>query len=233
MCATISCNDTSPPVSSCTASMRATGIPFVRHWVTAEMDMSKCIATSVGLPRSPSSHSGKFMAQSLAKSKPWRQVFPKPFLFSIGYMSDQSRREALIHFVDNVLQGGRPTFVKRCGRTKGRASQYFDEKQPFGERAAKRLALKFGLPPDYFNLSPSEAEAMMIHQSLTEDDRESWLKMGRHYMERASRTSDKVPEAPYDYLKQGDRRARGVVHRPPLGGKDRRHNGGTHDGGKS
>lgn len=34
--------------------------------------------------------------------------------------------------------------------TKGRVSQLFDERQPFGERAASSLAQRFGLPADHF-----------------------------------------------------------------------------------
>lgn len=40
--------------------------------------------------------------------------------------------------------------MQRTGLTHGRVSQLFDERQPFGEAAARNLAERLGLAPDYF-----------------------------------------------------------------------------------
>lgn len=51
---------------------------------------------------------------------------------------------------------GRSKFMRDSGRygqeplTKGRVSQLFDDREAFGERAARGLAERFGLPSDYF-----------------------------------------------------------------------------------
>lgn len=91
---------------------------------------------------------------SLDQTKPQHQAHPKPLVFSIGLaMNDQMRRERLLALVEREFGGdkGRLTRVLTSrGMTKGRVSQLFDERQPFGERAAENLARKLGKVADYF-----------------------------------------------------------------------------------
>lgn len=51
---------------------------------------------------------------------------------------------ARARFMADSARSGEPAY------TKGRVSQLFDERQPFGERAASSLAQRLGLPADYF-----------------------------------------------------------------------------------
>lgn len=82
-------------------------------------------------------------------------------MFSIPFAMRDDRRRA--RFVAWFLQTykedsafARARFMADSARrgdpayTKGRVSQLFDERQPFGERAAASLAQRFGLPADYF-----------------------------------------------------------------------------------
>ena len=48
----------------------------------------------------------------------------------------------------------RARFIRDAQITKGRASQYFDESYPFGEKAARNLAVKLDLPEDAFLHDP-------------------------------------------------------------------------------
>lgn len=58
------------------------------------------------------------------------------------------------HYTDDAA--GRAKFMRDSaalgykGLTKGRVSQYFDERQPFGELAGRNVALRFGLKEDFF-----------------------------------------------------------------------------------
>jgi hypothetical protein len=62
------------------------------------------------------------------------------------------RRERFIAYFNGPLRGSRSKLMERTGLTPGRVSQLFDEKQAFGERAARNLAESLGLPGDYFEV---------------------------------------------------------------------------------
>jgi hypothetical protein len=59
---------------------------------------------------------------------------------------------ARARFMADSARRGEPAY------TKGRVSQLFDERQPFGERAASSLAQRFGLPADYFEHDAPESD---------------------------------------------------------------------------
>lgn len=61
-----------------------------------------------------------------------------------------ARRARLTHLFETTFKGDRAKFMKATGLTKGRITQLFDPKEPFGELAARRLAEQLGLRPDYF-----------------------------------------------------------------------------------
>jgi hypothetical protein len=65
-------------------------------------------------------------------------------------MVNKRRQRFLDYFNGPPLKGSREALIRRTEYTKGRISQFFNEKQPFGERAASELAQRLGLPPDYF-----------------------------------------------------------------------------------
>lgn len=53
--------------------------------------------------------------------------------------------------------------------TKGRVSQLFDVRQPFGEKAARQLALRFGLAEEYFlHVMPELEEAANPERAMAE-----------------------------------------------------------------
>lgn len=64
--------------------------------------------------------------------------------------ADSRRRKRFVLFFDTALLSDRAKLIDKSGLTKGRVAQLFDEAQPFGERAARNLALALGLPEDYF-----------------------------------------------------------------------------------
>lgn len=70
-------------------------------------------------------------------------------------MNDAARR-ALFEtwFAGPPFNGDREALIRKSGYTKGRISQFFDPAQQFGERAARSLAQRLGLPAEFFN-SPS------------------------------------------------------------------------------
>lgn len=73
-------------------------------------------------------------------------------------MDDTRRANFIAWFEKNYSdpEKGRAKFMTDSARnghpplTKGRVSQFFDPSEPFGERAAKNLAERFGLPDRYF-----------------------------------------------------------------------------------
>jgi hypothetical protein len=66
---------------------------------------------------------------------------------------DNERRQRFIDFFSGPpYRGDRGKLIAKTGYTKGRIAQYFDENQPFGERAARELAIRLDLPKTYFEL---------------------------------------------------------------------------------
>lgn len=70
-------------------------------------------------------------------------------------MDDATRRSHFeAWFAGPPMNGDREALIRRSGYTKGRISQFFDPGQSFGERAARSLAKRLGLPPEFFNTPP-------------------------------------------------------------------------------
>lgn len=67
-------------------------------------------------------------------------------------MDDASRRALFdAWFSGPPMNGDREALIRKSGYTKGRISQLFDPSQQFGERAARSLAQRLGLPAEFFN----------------------------------------------------------------------------------
>lgn len=65
-------------------------------------------------------------------------------------MNDTHRKNRLRHLI--ATDYGRPAdFVSATGISKGRVSQITGSKEPFGEGAARKLAVELGLHEDWFN----------------------------------------------------------------------------------
>ena len=65
-------------------------------------------------------------------------------------MKDADRRENFAAYVRQRLGGDRAKLMRKTGLSKGRITQLFDQKEPFGERAAANLTDALGLPAGYF-----------------------------------------------------------------------------------
>ena len=80
---------------------------------------------------------------------------------------------ARARFMADSARSGEPAY------TKGRVSQLFDERQPFGERAASSLAQRLGLPADYFERDAApettaqdkpEPQRVRVHGHVVSDE---------------------------------------------------------------
>lgn len=65
-------------------------------------------------------------------------------------MSDATRRATFLAYFNDALKGDRELLTKRTRLSKGRITQIFDEREPFGERAAINLAKRLRLEADHF-----------------------------------------------------------------------------------
>lgn len=74
-------------------------------------------------------------------------------------MNDAHRKARLKHLI--ATDYGRPSdFVRETGVSKGRVSQMTGTKEPFGEGAARKLAIELDLHEDWFNHNwPTPKEA--------------------------------------------------------------------------
>lgn len=61
--------------------------------------------------------------------------------------NDQQRREEFGAYFEKHYGGDRQRFIDETGISKGRVTQYFDESEPFGERAAINLEKRLSLVP--------------------------------------------------------------------------------------
>jgi hypothetical protein len=113
---------------------------------------------------------------SLGLPKRLSQGISKPSLFSIGLPMDADRRRRFIAtFKAKPWNEDRAKFMRETGYSKGRVSQFLDPKQPFGERAAREVALKMGLDADAFEsdeaairaLSPAALELAALFDTMS------------------------------------------------------------------
>lgn len=90
-------------------------------------------------------------------------------------MADGERRRRFIAYFERELRGDRAKLIERSGYTHGRISQFFDERQQFGERAAASLATRLGLPAGYFErddrLSDDALAVAAEYETLSSDER--------------------------------------------------------------
>lgn len=75
------------------------------------------------------------------------------------------RRTALRQYLSERLRGDRAALIRRSGLTKGRIAQLLGDDGPFGERAARDLAVRLGLPPDYFDRAANERIAPAVDRA--------------------------------------------------------------------
>lgn len=82
---------------------------------------------------------------------------------------DEIRRQMFLAYFQTQLKGDRAALIKRAKLTKGRVSQLFDESEPFGERAARNLAERLGLPETAFlgMSAPADMPAPLIEEPLS------------------------------------------------------------------
>lgn len=81
-----------------------------------------------------------------------------------------ARRERFVAFFSDPngpIKGSREVLMKKAGISKGRVSQLFDERQPFGELAARNLAEALKLPPNFFEMDQA-APAAPVPTGLSE-----------------------------------------------------------------
>jgi hypothetical protein len=128
---------------------------------------------------------------------------------------DADRRRRFKDYFEQQLKGDRARLLSKTGFTAGRVSQLFDEAQPFGERAARSLADRLGLPPDYFdrdhhaaNETVTDPLALIL---LTEfgSDAQRGLAAAARLRALADQLELKASEpAPPPYAQQGERHDR-------------------------
>jgi hypothetical protein len=108
------------------------------------------------------------MSASLEHLKPEGQELSKPLLLRVLRM-DELRRQLFLAYFNGQLKGDRALLIQRSGYSKGRISQFFNEEQAFGERAARELAVRLRLPEDAFlGLSdPTDMPAPLLEQPLS------------------------------------------------------------------
>lgn len=69
-------------------------------------------------------------------------------MLNVAQMSNDSKRRAeFVAYFNKAYGGDRQLFLSESGISKGRATQYFDESEPFGERAAASLEKRLDLEP--------------------------------------------------------------------------------------
>lgn len=74
--------------------------------------------------------------------------------------NDATRRAEFIAYFTKNFQGDRQRFMDTTGLSKGRVTQYIDEGEPFGEKAAVNLEKRMGLQPGTIFLSLLKASAL-------------------------------------------------------------------------
>jgi len=68
-------------------------------------------------------------------------------------MDSTQRRARLVALIDKRFRGDRQAFLKKADLSKGRLTQLLDAKETFGERAARSLEKRLGLPAMWFDVT--------------------------------------------------------------------------------
>ena len=85
------------------------------------------------------------------------------------------RREKLRQLIADKFGGSREKFMAETGLNKSRLSQLMSDGYPFGERAARELALRLNLPEDYFEtMDERTARLAMQFNQLPEPMKAKW-----------------------------------------------------------
>lgn len=88
------------------------------------------------------------------------------------------RRRRFLAFFEQRYRGDRQKLITDSGLTKGRVAQMFDKGQPFGEAAARGLALRLHLDEDFFErddgLSAETLEWAQRYERMDEGERQRW-----------------------------------------------------------
>lgn len=66
-------------------------------------------------------------------------------------MDDERRARLIAWFQGPPFKGDRAKFIERSKYTKGRVTQLFDPKEPFGEKAAREVERRLALPPRFLD----------------------------------------------------------------------------------
>ena len=104
-------------------------------------------------------------------------------------MNDSERRQLFQQwFSGKPMSGNRELLARKTSLSKGRISQLFDERQPFGERAARSLAASLNLDPEFFNTrrpalvmaaEPTAAYGLRGLWPFENVDPEDWLALSQ------------------------------------------------------
>lgn len=68
-------------------------------------------------------------------------------------MDSTQRRARLATLIDKRFKGDRQAFLKKADLSKGRLTQLLDKNEAFGERAARSLEKRLGLPAMWFDVT--------------------------------------------------------------------------------
>lgn len=68
-------------------------------------------------------------------------------------MDSTQRRARLVALIDKRFKGDRQAFLKKADLSKGRLTQLLDADEAFGERAARSLEKRLGLPNLWFDVT--------------------------------------------------------------------------------
>lgn len=116
-------------------------------------------------------------------------------------MDKQRRALFVLWFSGAPMHGDRALLMKKINLSKGRVTQLLDDDEPFGERAARSLAVKLGLRPGAFEPASSgwPFKALTIEQWDTisqevRDAAEAGLLSAAHGV-RLVKSNDKIDDS--------------------------------------
>jgi SOS-response transcriptional repressor LexA len=85
------------------------------------------------------------MPSSLGARKPAVKHYLHPPVYDSLNM-DEHRRKRLAELIASRYKGDRGELIRESGYTKGRVAQFLSQGEPFGERSARELERRIGLP---------------------------------------------------------------------------------------